>query len=119
LTATHLCVLGLHSNRGSAADKKRNDQLYAASLVLTAVVCLLLFAKAVVLRPKRFIASKANRVDVVCVPAALFCMVLFYDRPSPYRNFGAMIMSVRLLRLVLSIGVFRKLFVLLVGKECE
>ena len=123
LTAAHFVVLAMHTNyepdKDRAAAERRNDRLYFASFVITVIVALLVLLKALVLRPKRFVSSKSNRVDLVCVPAALLCTVLFYDAPSPYRDMGAMIMSVRLLRLVLSVGVFKKLYVLFVGKECK
>jgi hypothetical protein len=128
LTFAHVVVLAAHVNAPASlastytpaaarAAQRWNQKLYELSFAITAAVCAVLVLKAFVLRPKRFFKSKNNRMDLVVVPLALGCLERFKDSPSPYRDLGAMIMSLRLLRLVLSVPLFKKLYVLLVGKE--
>jgi len=129
LTFAHVVVLAAHVNVpatlsgdsqpdvDTAARQRWNQKLYEVSFVITAVVCAVLTLKAFVLRPKRFFKSNNNVMDLIVVPLALGCMRLFRNSPSPYRDIGAMIMSLRLLRLVLSVPLFKKLYVILVGKE--
>jgi hypothetical protein len=132
-----------------------------ASFIITAIVLAVLVFKFIVLRPARFFKNRNNRMDTLIVPLAFCFEVAFFKWPSPYRDIGSMIMSVRLLRLgdltfrikrfdymffffflkkyfcfcffkhhathihfmtmkiytVLSINIFKKLYVLLVGKE--
>jgi hypothetical protein len=129
LTFAHVVVLAAHVNvpatssvdaqpvEDAAARQRWNLKLYEASFAITAVVCAVLAVKAIVLRPKRFFKSKNNRMDLIVLPLALGCITYFRNSPSPYRDIGAMIMSLRLLRLVLSVPLFKKLYVILVGKE--